>query len=161
MFVNTNVYFGRITDALEKVVAPEIESDEVRGQVFAVISLIQQVSGMIEYKHDLIEQEIKEGSDIVKNILRAVEGAGIEAPEEIGEFLEKLDEGKAGGGLTLRNKVDEMLCMAIDCLRDNRGGIEAYKEVDKMVRDYIYKIAGRDLGFMKPPMIEKISRPRG
>ena len=99
MFVNTNVYFGRITDALEKVVAPEIESDEVRGQVFAVISLIQQVSGMIEYKHDLIEQEIKEGSDIVKNILRAVEGAGIEAPEEIGEFLEKLDEGKAGGGL--------------------------------------------------------------
>jgi len=159
MFMSTNLYLSRLNEALENVIAPEVESDEARGQVFAVISLIEQFMGRIEYKHDFIEQEIGSGVNVLKRVIEAAGEAGLDTPAEIGEFLQKLDDGKAGSGLALCDKVDEMACMAIDFLHDNRQKVGSYKEVDKMIRDHIFKMSGRDMGLMKPPMIEKISRP--
>lgn len=159
MFISTNLYLTRLNEALEKVIAPEVESDEVRGQVFAVISLIEQFMGRIEYKHDFIEQEIDSGVSVLKRVIEATGEAGLDMPAQIGEFLQKLDDGKAGAGLALCDKVDEMLCIAIDLLHGNRDKVNSYKEVDKDIRDHIFRMAGRDMGLMKPPMIEKISRP--
>lgn len=162
MFISTELYFSRLIHTLEHVIAPEIESDRVRGQVFAVIDLIQQLADRIEYKHELVMQDIEMGSDMIRRIVRAVEEAEGDAPEELRAFLKKLDEGSAGSGLVLRQKVEEMLCLAIDFFHDDRSRMEpaAAGEVDSQIRDYIWKITGRDLGLMKPPLLDQISRPK-
>lgn len=162
MFISTNVYFRRIMDALENVIAPEVESDHVRGQVFAVVDLINQISDRVEYKHDHIEDDIKQGSKMIMQIAEALSEAGGQTPEEIEAFLKAFDEGSAGRGLALRKKVEETLCAAIDYFHENKNKMEsnAAEKLDSDIRQHIFKNAGRDLGLMKPPMIEKISRPQ-
>ena len=70
MFINLNVYFRRIIEALENVVAPEIESDHVRGQVFAIVDLIRQITDRVEYKPALIAKDIELGMDSIKRLTR-------------------------------------------------------------------------------------------
>jgi hypothetical protein len=41
----------RINRALENVVAPEVKSTIVRGQLFAVVELLNQLPGRFEYKY--------------------------------------------------------------------------------------------------------------
>jgi hypothetical protein len=161
MFMSTDVYLKRIFHTLEHVIAPEVESDYARGQVFAVISLLEQLAQKIEYRQDLIAQEIKMGSRILKSITSALDQAGAEVPEEFGSFLNEPDSGRVIS-LAVRNKLEEMLCLAIDLLHDNKGRIEQEQamELDNQIRDYITKITTRDLGLMKPPAIEKMSRPQ-
>lgn len=162
MFISPGVYFKRLTDALENVVAPEIESDYVRGQVFAVVDLIRQLIDRIEYKQELITQEIQITSDSVKKMLEALEQAGCDVPDELRLFTTSLEGGSIGKGLALRNKTDEIFCKALELFHQNLDKMppETAKEVDKAIRDNIMKVVGRDLGLMKPPMIEKISRSK-
>lgn len=162
MFISPAVYFKRLTDALENVVAPEIESDYVRGQVFAIVDLIRQLVDRIEYKQELIAQEIQITSDSIKRMIKALTEANCAIPEEIKQFISSLEDGSAGKSLAVRNKTDEMFCKALELFHGNLGKIppETAKEVDKAIRDNILKVVGRDLGLLKPPMIEKISRSK-
>jgi hypothetical protein len=162
MFISTDLYLKRIMHTLEQVVAPEIESDNVRGQVFAIIDLIKQFTDRIEYKQSLITQEIDIGHQLIKRILNTIEPAGCPAPEELRAFLKELDEGAAARNIPLRNRVDEMFCVALNLFHDNSNKLDAAaaKELDAAIREGIMKIAGRDLGLLKPPMIEKISRSK-
>ena len=160
MFMSTDLYLKRITQALDKVVAPEIESDRVRGQVFAVINLIEQLAEKIEYKPALIQQEIEMGSETFRRVVQAVEKGVGDVPKDLQAFLQELD--RSGQGLGFRDRVEEMLCQAIDFFYAHRGRLEpaAALEVDGLIRGYITKITTRDLGLLKPPNIEKISRSK-
>jgi len=162
MFMTTDLYLKRITQALEKVVAPEIESDHVRGQVYAVVNLIEQLAEKIEYKPDLIAQEIQMGCETIRQAVATVGKAAGETPAELQAFLQELDRSGPGQGLGFRNRVEEMLCQAIDFFYAQRGRMEpaAAAEVDGRIRDHITKLTTRDLGLMKPPNIEKISRSK-
>jgi len=160
MFMSTDLYLKRITQALDKVVAPEIESDRVRGQVFAVINLIEQLAEKIEYKPALIQQEIEMGSETFRRVVQAVEKGVGDVPKDLQAFLQELD--RSGQGLGFRDRVEEMLCQAIDFFYAHRGRLEpaAALEVDGLIRGYITKITTRDLGLLKPPNIEKTSRSK-
>ncbi|OGP61122.1 MAG: hypothetical protein A2V67_09040 [Deltaproteobacteria bacterium RBG_13_61_14] len=162
MFMSTDLYLKRITQALEKVVAPEIESDRVRGQVFAVINLIEQLAEKIEYKPALIQQEIEMGSETFRRVVQAVEKGVGDVPKDLQAFLQELERPDPGQGLGFRDRVEEMLCQAIDFFYAHRGRLEpaAALEVDGLIRGYITKITTRDLGLLKPPNIEKISRSK-
>jgi hypothetical protein len=162
MFIPLNIYFKRLTDALENVVAPEIESDHVRGQVFAVVELIRQIIDRIEYKQDLINQEIELGRNTIGQIADALVDAGVDAPAEIAEFIQSFEEGKAGKGIPLRNKTDEMVCAAMEAFHRNMDKMnpEVAEKTDAAIRENMFKLIGRELGLMKPPMIEKISRSK-
>jgi len=162
MFISTDLYLKRLMNTLEQVIAPEIESDHVRGQVFAVIDLLKQLSDRVEYKQFIISQDIEIGRDLIQRILDAFEGAGCATPDDLRAYIGQMDNGAAGKGLALRTKVEEMLCAALNYFHDNINKLDgnAAKELDRVIREGITKIAGRDLTMMKPPMIEKISRSK-
>lgn len=161
MFMSTDVYLTRIMHTLEQVVVPEVESDYARGQVYAVIDLLNQLTGKIEYKSDLISQEIEMGSKMLATVIREMETVA-PAPDDLKKFLDELGSDKTKMDLGLRNRLDEMQCLAIDFFNANRAKLEpeAALEVDGMIRDHITRITTRDLGMMKPPRIDKISRSK-
>jgi hypothetical protein len=160
MYVSTDVYIKRINHTLEKVVAPEVESDHARGQVFAVINLLEQLASMIEYKRELFAQELMMGKQALDEIAGALSGAGVELPEDIQSFIAEFDS-KADADLAACGRMDKMISAGIELLRERKDKMDGENadRVDKKVRGYITKLATRDLGLLKPPAIDKISRP--
>ncbi|HUT56091.1 MAG TPA: hypothetical protein VM658_22055 [bacterium] len=158
--MSTDAYLRRLMQTLEKVVAPEIESDQVRGQLYAVVDLINQLSAKIEYKPGIIGQDIKDGREIMKTLLSAMESAGIETPAELSAFFSELES--AAPALPLKFKTEEMVCATLDHFhaRKDKLGQAGAAALDKKIREYLLKITTRDLGLMKPPMLEKISRSK-
>ncbi len=160
MFMSTDVFLKRIFYTLEHVIAPEVDDDFARGQVFAVISLLEQLASHVEFKRDLIEKDIRMGVKVLEGVLEALGEAGVEPPEELAEYMEGLDSMPVN--LRARDRMEEMISLAVELLHDNASRLDAARagELDRMVRDYITKIATRDLGLLKPPRIDQISRPQ-
>ena len=72
MFINTEEYLRRITHTLEHVVAPLIESDFGRGQLLSAVFLLDQLTDRIDYKAELIQQEIETGCETIRKIVDAI-----------------------------------------------------------------------------------------
>lgn len=161
MFMSTEVYLKRIFYTLEHVIAPEVESDFARGQVFAVISLLEQLGSQIEYKRDIIEKDMKTGAGILREVVSALKDAGAEPPSELAKYMDGLESG-GPVSLAARDRLEEMISLAIDFFHEKGSKLESQKasEVDGLVRDFITKTATRDLGLLKPPRIDQISRPK-
>jgi len=162
MFMATDAYLKRLTHALEFIIAPEIESDAARGQVFAVIDLLNQLMGRIEYKPDLIASDVAANSEMIKRIVQGLEGAAAAVPEEISAFLKEVESVPGPKNLGQRARSEEILCRAIVLLHEHRQklGAASGQELDRALREHILKVATRDLGLMKPPLLEKISRSK-
>lgn len=160
MWMSTDAYLRRLMQTLEKVVAPEIESDQVRGQLYAVVDLINQLSSKIEYKPGIVGQDVKDGGEIMKTLLDAMQSAGIPTPPELSAFLSELES--AAPALPLKFKTEEMVCSALDHFHAHKHelGQAGTAALDQKIRDYLLKVTTRDIGLMKPPMLEKISRSK-
>lgn len=161
MWMNTEAYIKRLIAALEQVVAPEIESDAVRGQLYAVVDLLNQLSGKIEYQPGIIAQDIEDARAILKAVIEAALAAGVETPPELAGLQKEIEDDKASFGLPLKFRMEEAVCAAIDLLHDNgeKLGPEA-AAIDKKMREYLVKVTTRGLGLMKPPMLDRISRSK-
>jgi hypothetical protein len=55
-----------------------------------------------------------------------------------------------------------MVCLTLDHFHASKSqlGQAGATALDKKIRDYLLKVTTRDLGLMKPPMLEKISRSK-
>ena len=91
MFMSTDVYLKRIMHTLEQVVAPEVEDDYARGQVYAAIDLLHQLMDKVNYKNELIRQEIEMGSEAIRQVVRAMEAVA-DPPDDLKTFLLELDQ---------------------------------------------------------------------
>ena len=163
MFLSTTDYLHRITHALEHVVAPLIESDYGRGQLLAAVFLLDQLTDRIEYKAELIEQEIEESCETIRKIVDALEERAGELPKGLKAFL-----GESGGeglarDLTFRRRCEEMLCAAIDSFYANRKRFDpdSAHAVEGLILGYLTRIASRDLGMFKPSTSQKLLQSRG
>ena len=95
----------RINQTLENVIAPEIESTIVRGQLFAVVELLNQLQGKYEYRHDLMVQDIQVGRQMLATLIEAFEKAGVETPQAISTATQEIDLfGMSGDQLTRGEK---------------------------------------------------------
>ncbi len=162
MYYPIDIYFRRLMDSLEKVIAPRIEDEFTLGQVYAVIEMLEQIKGKVEYKRDLIREDVERGEEIMEKISQALSGAGAAVPPEIEEVEKEIREKGALPDLALRKKVEQAACKAIDAAHSAREdlGPEASAGLDSEIRRYLVKVSTRDLGLMKPPRLAKISRPK-
>ena len=158
MFMTFDLYLKRIINALENVVAPEIESDHIRGQLFAASNLIFQLTGLAEFKSDLVKSENKQGWETLAKVTPLLEAAG-PVPAEVKTYLQ---DGVAAERAASTDQVDEMLCRVIESFFAQRSKLPAdrAREIDSLLRGHLTKMATRDLGLIKPPNIEQISRSK-
>jgi len=158
MFTSTQDYLHRITHALEHVIAPQIESDFLRGQLLAAVFLLDQLTDRIDYKVDLIMQEIESAHETIRKVVEALDERGGEVLDDLREFLREIDEGALGEDLAFRNRCDQVLCSAIDSLFANRDKFDpaSAHAIEGLILGHLAQIAARDLGMYKPSTSEKL-----
>ena len=158
MFVTTDEYLYRITYALENVIAPQIESDYMRGQVLAAVFLLDQLIDRIDYKADIVMQEIETGCETMRKVVEAVQEKTADVPEDLRTFLQELDRGGYGKDLAFRNRCNEMLCSAIDVFFASRHTLDQDRvhEIEDLLLGQFIQIASRDLGMTKPSTSQKL-----
>jgi hypothetical protein len=158
MFTSTQEYLQRITHSLEHVIAPQIESDYLRGQLLAAVFLLDQLTDRVDYKADLLAQEIEGSCETIRGIVEALDEREGEVPADLRAFASEIDQGGRGADLAFRSRCDQMLCSAIDSFfasRDNFDPASAHA-VDGLILGHLAQIAGRDLGMYKPSTSEKL-----
>lgn len=160
MFVSINDYLSRICNTLEHVVAPDVESDFARSQVFAITALLGSLGRKIEYKQDLIAEEINAGLEIIKTIADVLKDAGLDAPDEVLSFMAESKESNLKLDTKSIEKVNENFRCILDFIYASKGKIESatFNEVDAKVRQYVHDISLRDVGFMAAMSFDKILR---
>ncbi len=150
----------RINHALENVIAPEIESKIVRGQLFAVVELLNQLPGKYEYRHDLMVQDIQVGKQMLVTLIEALEKAGVETPESISTATREVDLlGMSGDPLREeRSRVETAVSGALDLLDANRSGIPEAEKVEKTVLGQLGQNILRDMMLFRRQRFDKISQ---
>ena len=98
----------RLNHTLENVIAPEIDSPIVRGQLFAVVEILNQIQGRFDYRHDFMIQDIQVGGQMLATVIEALNKAGVAVPEAISGAAEEVD----------------LLTMSAEQLRASRGRVE-------------------------------------
>lgn len=150
----------RINQTLEDVIAPEIESTIVRGQLFAVVELLNQLQGKYEYRHDLMVQDIRVGGQMLATLIEAFEKAGIETPEAISTATREVDLlGMSGEQLReVRRGVEEAVSAALDLLDANRSEISEAEKIEKAVLGQLGQNILRDMMLFRRQRFDKISQ---
>jgi hypothetical protein len=150
----------RINQTLENVIAPEIESTIVRGQLFAVVELLNQLQGKYEYRHDLMAQDIQVGRQMLATLIDAFEKSGVETPEAISTATREVDLfGMNGDQLReVRSGVEAAVSAALDLLDANRSGIEQAERVEKAVLGQLGQNIVRDMMLFRRQRFDKISQ---
>jgi len=152
MFVSINTYFERIHHTLEHVVAPEIESDYARGQVSAVIGLLGELSKKIEFRIDLIHEEINMNIKILVKIIKILKDNKIPVPDNSESFIREIKCNGQYNNLQYIDKANDIFHKTIDLFNTNRDKVEPalFEKMDELIREHITKISMRDLGFLNP-----------
>lgn len=163
MFISTEEYLHRITHALEHVIAPLVESDYGRGQLLAAVFLLDQLTDRIDYKEELIGQEIETGCETIRQIVKALEERAGEVPDELKAFVGGVDREGGAQDLAFRSRCDEMLCSAIDSFYANRNRFDpaSAHAMEGLILGHLTQIASRDLGMLKPSTSQKLLQAKG
>jgi hypothetical protein len=150
----------RINHTLENVVAPEIESPIVRGQLFAVVEILNQIQGRFDYRHDFMVQEIQVGRQMLASLTEAFENAGLEIPEAISSAALVVDlVGMSGEQLReARSRVEEAVSAALDLLDAHRSEIAQAEKVEQAVLGQLGQNILRDMMLFRPQRFDKISQ---
>jgi hypothetical protein len=158
MFTSAQEYLQKITHTLEHVIAPQIESDYLRGQLLAAVFLLDQLMDRVDYRVDLLAQEIEGSCETILRIVEALDEGGGEVPTDLRAFVSEIGEGERGGDLAFRNRCDQMLCSAIDSFFASRDKLDpvSARTVDGAILGHLTQIAGRDMGLYKPSTSEKL-----
>lgn len=150
----------RINHTLENVVAPEIESPIIRGQLFAVVELLNQLQGRFEARHDFLVQDIQAGRGMLATIHAALKEAGFEQPTEIGMAETGAPLlGMSGDRLREeKTRVESAVSAALDLLNTHRADVADADKVEKAVLEQIGAGILRDLGLFRRQRFDKISQ---
>jgi hypothetical protein len=158
MFISTEEYIKRITYALEHVVLPEVNAEFARGQLLAAIFLLDQLIDRVDYKADLVSQEIDMSCDTIKKIIDGVAAKVGDKPDELEVFLGELEKEGYGKDLKFRDQANEMLCKAIDFFFVHRKKLDpdVAHEINGVILEHFSMISSRDLNMMKPSTSDRL-----
>ena len=151
MFITVSEYLKRITLTLEQVVAPKVESEFERGQLLAAVFLLDQLADKVDYKDELIDQEIKLCCATIKEIAGVFQQYGLDIPDDLKSFLEKLDQEGAGKGLEFRGHCNRMLSAAIQSFFTHKDKLDpaVVHKIDGIILGQFKTIGLRDMGMLK------------
>jgi hypothetical protein len=163
MFISAQEYLQRVSHALEHVVAPEIESEYVRGQVLAAVFLIDQLMDRIDYKPELIRQEIQSSCKTAQRVLSVLMERGVNPPNEVKEFLTEVERGSYELTVECRNRCADSLSVAIDLFHAHRNRLESAVdyEMEEVLLGHLSTVASRDMGLFKFSTSMKLLQKKG
>ena len=162
MFTPIENYLERIFATLENVVAPEIESDYARVQLFAAIGLLQSLGKKIEYRQDLIEERMGRYSEVMSRVFKAVEKSGGEPSPELRDFSRELETRGPGREVSDLNRLKEQFSRIIDFFFAHRQKLhpEEARNLDQDIREVLTEVCTGDLSFIASDNIDKARKAK-
>jgi hypothetical protein len=151
----------RINNSLENVIAPQIASTIVRGQLFAVVEILNQIQERFDYRHDLMFQDIQVGRQMLATLTEAFAAAGVETPEGISAAAREAEPaaGASGGELReARSRVEAAVSDALDWLDAHRARIPEAEKAEKTLVGQLGQTVLRDMMLFRPQRFDKISQ---
>jgi hypothetical protein len=132
----------------------------VRGQLFAVVELLNQLQGKYEYRHDLMVQDIQVGRQMLTTLVEAFEKSGVETSPAISTKTEEIDLfGMSGDQLReVRSGVEAAVSAALDLLDTHRSRIDQAEQVEKAVLGQLGQNILRDMMLFRRQRFDKISQ---
>ncbi len=161
MYMNVEAYLRRLRSSLEKVIAPAVDDDKVRGQVFAVSGLLDQLGTRIEIKPEITREDVETNAAMAREACERMAAAGVAPSDELAGLLGELADVEVFD-LVAREKSERALSLVIELYfkRKEELAKDQAEEIDRRLREHLTKIATRDIGLAKPPDFAKISRSR-
>lgn len=152
--------FARINHTLEHVVMPEISSAFIRGQVYSAMDLLNQLEPRIEYRRDLLTQEITEGTALLTALRAALTQAGVDIPGAVADAVCPPDLGALTSARLHkeRDTIDAAVSAALDLVHAHRAEIPEIAAIERDALTRIQKLIARNMGLVRPLRLEKISR---
>jgi len=150
----------RLTHTLEHTIAPEIASPVVRGQLFSVVELLNQLLGKIEYRHDLVLADIDRGQQTLALLIPVLTEARVDIPEEIAAAGQPADRSRVVGDdlLAARRRTEAAVSAALDLLDRHRAAIPEADQLEARVLGMLQQGVMRDLMLFRPQRFDKISQ---
>ena len=163
MFLSTEEYLLRVTHTLEHVVAPLIESDFARGQLLAAVYLLDQLTDRIDYRAEIVEQEIETTRETTRKIVDVIEEKGGQVSDDLRAFVREAGGEDCTRDLAFRNRCEEMLSAAIDSFFANRERFDpaSAHATESLILGHLTQIGSRDMGMYKPSTSQKLLDARG
>jgi hypothetical protein len=163
MFLSTEEYLHRITHTLEHVVAPLVESDFARGQLLAAVYLLDQLTDRIDYRAEIVEEEIEMTRETTLKIVDAVRESGGQVPGDLEAFVREAAGEECSRDLAFRGRCEQMLSAAIDSFYANRKAFDpaSAHAVEGLILGHLTQIGSRDMGMYKPSTSQKLLDARG
>lgn len=151
---------GRINDTLENRIAPELVSPVLRGQVIAVVELLNQLAGKVEYRRDLLTEDIERARETIAMLLDVFDAARIAVPDELRAAAAPFDPATAIGGelLEARRRARASISTALELLDANRARVADADAVESRVLDRLQQGVMRDILLFRPQRFDKISQ---
>lgn len=151
METSFETYVDRINSALKSIVMPEVASPLAQSQLLMIMELLNQWRPRLQYRHDLLVQDLEWVQEALRPLLKALSDGGIRVPEDITEAAEiKLTTEVYGKGLQ-----EEVRCVqaaaskALDLLYAHSDQIEDIDNVQRTVFRSLRKSAERDAMMMR------------
>jgi len=166
MLLSIEDQFAGIQQTLEEVVIPEISSLYVRGQVYAVMEILNQMQNFIEFRSDLLKEEVDRTREVLNNIGTALGSLGPEVQEAIKDFVrskQELEAARPGSGkelMELRDRTNRLLELGQELFHRARGTMarEERERVEGLLKSHLGQISRRNLKLLRPTLLKKISR---
>ncbi len=138
---------------LREQVLPDVETSFARGQLYAVIDVLNNLRDRIEVKAAIHDADAGAARQSLDGALEAITAAGAEAlAADVRAALPAPDAEAAARAEALRH--------ALRILLERRSEVpaDAAESVDAAVRGYLVGQAIRDIAHLKPSMLSEISK---
>ncbi len=149
-----------LNHTLENVIAPEVESTLAKGQLFAVVEILKQISGRFDHKHELIVEDIQVSQQMLTTLIETFTAAAIDIPDEFQANTETIDA-TAMSGEQLRQQRDRLeiiVSAALDLLNSHRAEIVDAQKVEHTVFMQLGKNLFRNMLLVSQHRFDKISQ---
>ena len=149
-----------LNHTLENVIAPEIESTIVRGQLFAIVEILGQISGRFDHKHELTVQDIQVSQQMLKTLTEALSAASIEFPAEFLACAETIDATALSGEQlrAQRDHLEKTVSAALDLLDAHRSEIPDAQKVEHTAFMQLGQNIYRNMLLVSQHRFDKISQ---
>jgi len=124
------------------------------------LSLLNQLQGKYEYRHDLMSQDIQVGRQMPATLVEAFEKSGVETPPAISTKTEEIDLFRTNGDQLreVRGGAEAAVSAALDLLDANRSRVDQAEQVEKAVLGQLVQNILRDMMLFRRQRFDKISQ---
>lgn len=141
--------------ALSENVIPHMDDEVLRGQLFAVVDILIDISNKADWSVDYLALHWELQKETFEKLFRVYEVQGLKSPVQLVEF-----EDRPYSGQTLKDRIEQndgVICKLLDAA-DQTQDIALKAAIMKVLRSYMSQQTKIEIDFAHHPELNKIAK---